>query len=211
MPIYGPGTVLFKHNNGECNITLVLDGVYYAPHILHHLLSVTTLTRKGFRCTIGDKTQIWDKTGTLIIMAAQLNSSDSLHWFSSSPMQPDSKASSIQRDDNYFLWHGCMGHCSRNALCHTFNHVSGIPKLDIPPTLQPCCGCSLSKATEQPFPPSPSRGEKPLGLVHTDLCKFPVQSRTKHVWMMTFLDGFSGYGSIVCLKRKSDVATAFRN
>ena len=70
MPIYGPGTVLFKHNNGERDITLVLDGVYYAPHISHHLLSVTALTKKGFRCTIGDKTQIWDKTGTLLITAA---------------------------------------------------------------------------------------------------------------------------------------------
>ena len=97
MPIYGPGTVLFKHNNGEHDITLVLDRVYYAPHILHHLLSITALTKKGFRCTIGDKTQIWDKTATLIITATQLNSSDSLHWFSSSLMQPDSNTSSIQR------------------------------------------------------------------------------------------------------------------
>ena len=135
MPIYGPGTVVFKHNNGEHDITLVLDRVYYAPHISHHLLSVTALTKKGFRCTIGDTTQIWDKTGTLLITAAQLNSTDSLHWFSSSLMQPDSKASSIQRDNNYLLWHGRMGHCSHNALRHAFNHVSGIPKLDVPPTL----------------------------------------------------------------------------
>ena len=28
---------------------------------------------------------------------------------------------------------------------------------------------------------------------------------------MTFLDGFSGYGSIVCLKHKSDAATTFCN
>ena len=144
-------------------------------------------------------------------MAAQLNSSDSLHWFSSSPMQPDSKASSIQRDSDYLLWYGCMGHCSHNAHHHAFNHVSGIPKLDVPPTLRPCRGCSLGKATEQPFPPSTTRGDRPLGLVHTDLCEFPVQSHTKHVWMMTFLDDFSGHGSIVCLKCKSDAATAFCN
>ena len=144
-------------------------------------------------------------------MAKQLNQSDSLHWFSSSPMQPNSKVSSIQRDNDYLLWHGRMGHCSRNALRHAFNYVSGILKLDVPPTIRPCCGCSLGKATERPFPPSTSRGEKPLGLVHTNLCAFPVQSRTKHVWMMTFLDNFSGYSSIVCLKRKSDAATAFRN
>ena len=90
-----------------------------------------------------------------------------------------------------------------------FNHVSGIPKLDVPPTLQPCHGCSLGKATEWPFPPSTTRGDQPLGLVHTNLCAFPVQSRTKHIWMMTFLDDFSGYGSIVCLKCKSDTVTRF--
>ena len=33
----------------------------------------------------------------------------------------------------------------------------------------------------------------------------------KHVWMMTFLDDFSGYGSIVSLKCKSDVVTAFHD
>ena len=135
MPIYGPGTVLFKHNNGECNITLVLTRVYYVPHVSHFLLSVTALTKKGFRCTIGDKTQIWNKTGTLIITAAQLNPSDSLHWFISSPMQPESKASRIQQNNDYLLWHGCMGHCSCNALHHAFNHVSGIPKLNVPPNL----------------------------------------------------------------------------
>ena len=29
--------------------------------------------------------------------------------------------------------------------------------------------------------------------------------------MMTFLDAFLGYGSITCLKKKSDADTAFRN
>ena len=129
----------------------------------------------------------------------------------SSPVQPDSKASSIQRDSDYLLWHGHMGHSSHNTLCHTFNHVFGILKLDISLNLCPCCGCSLGKATESPFPSSTSRGDKPLGLVHTDLCEFPVQSHTKHIWMMTFLDDFSGYSSIVCLKLKSDTATAFCN
>ena len=79
MPIYGPGTVLLTHNNGECNKTLMLTGVYYAPHILHYFLSVTALTKQGFMCMIRDKTQIWDKTSNLVIMAAQLNSLDSLH------------------------------------------------------------------------------------------------------------------------------------
>ena len=69
MPIFGPGTVILRHYNGERNRTLVLTGVYYAPHVLHHLLSVMALTKQGFTCTIGDNTQIWDRSGTLVITA----------------------------------------------------------------------------------------------------------------------------------------------
>jgi hypothetical protein len=203
--------VILKHHNGEKDTTLVLTRVYHAPHVSNPLLSVIALTKQGFTCTIGDKTQIWDKTGNLVITAEQLNSSDSLHWFTLSPMKRDARATSIQKTDSYSLWHGHMGHCSRNVFRHGSSHVSGLPKLDIPTHLRPCRGCVLGKATQRPFPPSTSRGEKALALVYTDLCKFPVQSRTGFTWMMTFLDDFSGYGSIICLKRKSDAATTFCN
>ena len=71
---------------------------------------------------------------------------------------PTSKATSIQLDHSYLLWHYCMGHCSCNALHHVPDHVSGILKLEIPPMPPPCCGCLLSKVHEQPFPPSEFRG-----------------------------------------------------
>ena len=61
------------------------------------------------------------------------------------------------------------------------------------------------------IPPSESRGDKSLALVHTDLCEFPVRSRTHNTWMMTFLDDFAGYGTIFFLKKKLDADTAFRN
>ena len=89
------------------------------------------------------------------------------------------------------------------------DHVSGIPKLEIPPKEPLCHGCLLGKAHEQPFPPLESRGDKSLALVHTDLCEFPVGSRTHNTWMMTFLDDFSGYGTIIFRKKKSDVGVVF--
>jgi hypothetical protein len=87
--------VILKHHNGGKDTTLVLTGVYHAPHVSNCLLSVTALTKQGFTCMIGYKTQIWDKTGNLVIMAEQLNLSDSLHWFTSSPMKRDVRATSI--------------------------------------------------------------------------------------------------------------------
>ena len=59
MPIYGPGIVLLKHNNRECNKTLMLTGVYYAPHVSHQLPSIMAFTKQGFTCIIKAKTQIW--------------------------------------------------------------------------------------------------------------------------------------------------------
>ena len=162
-------------------------------------------------CTIGDKTQIWDRSGNLVITAEQLIPSEPLHWLLSTAMTPDSKATSIQSNQDYFLWHYHMGHFSHNALHHAPDHVSGIPKLEIPSIPRPCRGCLLGKAHKRPFPPSDSKGDKLLGLVHTDLCEFPVRSRMQHTWMMTFLDDFSGYGSIICLKKKLDADTAFQN
>ena len=162
-------------------------------------------------CTIGDKTQIWDRSGHLVITAEQLIPSDTFHWFLSTAMTPDSKAASIQLRQDYVLWHYRMGHCSRNTLCHALDHVSGIPKLEITFKDPLCHGCLLGKAHEQPFPPLDSRGDKSLDLVHTNLCKFPIRSQTQHTWMMTFLDNSSGYGFIICLKKKLNVDTAFRN
>ena len=173
MPIFGPGTVIIRHHNGECHKTLVLTGVYYTPHVSHHLLSIMALTKQGFMCMIRDKTQIWNRSGNLVIMAEQLIPSETLHWFLSTAMTPDSKAASIQLNQDYVLWHYHMGHCSHNALRHAPDHVSGIPKLEIPPKPWPCQECLLGKAHERPFPPSDSRGDLPLGLVHTDLCEFP--------------------------------------
>ena len=143
MPIFGPGRVILRHHNGERNRTLVLTGVYYAFHVSHRLLSVTVLTKQGFTCMIRDKTQIWDRSGTLVITAVQLIPSETLHWFLSTAMTPGSKATSIQSNQDYVLWHYHMGHCSCNALHHAPDHVSGIPKLDIPPMLSPCHGCHL--------------------------------------------------------------------
>ena len=116
MPIFGPGTVILRHHNGERPRTLVLTRVHYAPHVSHRLLSITALTKQGFMCTIRDKTQICPRSGSLMITAEQLIPSETLHWFLSTVITPDAKATSIQSKQDYVLWHQRMGHCSRNAL-----------------------------------------------------------------------------------------------
>ena len=70
-------------------------------------------------------------------MAEQLIPSETLHWFLSTAMTPDSKAASIQSNQDYVLWHNRMEHCSRNALRHAPDHVSCFPKFEILPKPRP--------------------------------------------------------------------------
>ena len=209
MHIYGPGTIIMKHFNGEETITLTLTGVWYAPHMGNRLISVTALTRQGFHCEITDKTCFWDNTGRLVITASMRNRLDKLHLFKADAIRPSSQCDTLQKEDSYIIWHMRFGHCSHNALKHAATHLDGIPSLIVPSDWSPCKGCLLGKASQTPFPPSASRGSHPLELVHTDLCEFPTRSRNHNHWMMTFLDDYSGFGSIVFLKKNSEASTKF--
>ena len=50
VPMYGPGKIILESFKGSEPI--VLEEVWYAPHAVHRLLSVNTLTGQGYRCVI---------------------------------------------------------------------------------------------------------------------------------------------------------------
>jgi hypothetical protein len=117
ISVYGPGTVLVKHFNGQETVTLTLSGVWYAPHIQHRLLSVTALTSLGFTCAIaGTKTQFFDKDSRLVLSASPRHSQDRLHWLQAHMLEPDVSCKTIQKEDDYLLWHAHFGHSSHNVL-----------------------------------------------------------------------------------------------
>ena len=63
---------------------IVLNEVWYAPHIVHRLLSVNTLSGQGYRCVINNQeSRIWNTSGTLVIQAAASSPRNNLHWFQS--------------------------------------------------------------------------------------------------------------------------------
>ena len=126
IQMHGPGTIILKQDTPKAPI-VHLPGVWYAPEAAHRLLSVTALTSQGFSCKITDKTKIWDKQGKLVIQASALLSSTLLHWFQSKLIIPEGAVYSLQESNSYHLWHLCLGHTSKNALCHAHKHLKGIP------------------------------------------------------------------------------------
>jgi transposase InsO family protein len=212
IQMHGPGTVILKQDRPKVPPVL-LTGVWYAPEAAHRLLSVTALTSHGFTCKITNVTKIWDRQGKLVVQASVLLPTTPLHWFRSTLITPGGSVYSLQAGDSTHLWHLRLGHPSRNALHHAHKHLKGIPILQDHASAEagPCKGCQLGKAHQRAFPPSSKRSDRVLGLIHTDLCEFPILSRSHAKWMITFIDDASGFSALHFLRSKADAVIALQN
>ena len=55
------------------------------------------------------------------------------------------------------------------------------------------------------------RSDRVLGLIHADLCEFPVQSRSHAKWMITFIDDASGFAALHFLWSGAGAVTALQD
>jgi transposase InsO family protein len=120
---------------------------------------------------------------------------------------------SLQAGDSTHLWHLRLGHPSKNALHHAHKHLKGIPILQDHASAEagPCKGCQLGKAHQRAFLPSSQRSDRVLGLIHTDLCEFPILSCSHAKWMITFIDDASGFSALHFLRSKADAVAALQS
>ena len=178
---------------------MLLTGVWYVPDTAHRLLSVTALTTQGFMCKITDKTKIWDKQGKLVIQTTALLPSTPLHWSRSKLIISTGAVYSLQDGNGYHLWHLHFGHSSKNALCHAHKHLKGVPTLQDPPLKNICKGCLLGRGHERAFPAFSKCADHILGFIHTNLCRFPIQSCPYTKWMIMFIDDALGFATLYFL------------
>ena len=105
------------------------------------------------------------------------------------------------------LWHRRLGHASCEALARAVRDslVEGLP----PPqafrkaseTL--CEDCVSGKTNAEPLPPSNRQSNRPLELIHTDLCgTIPCKSAGGARYAVTFVDDYSRCGVVQLLQNK---------
>ena len=111
---------------------------------------------------------------------------------------------------DYTLWHRRMQHAHQHVIKHLSKNTEGGPHqtTDTPPGA--CEGCEKGKSKRLPFPLSRLRAMQSLDLVHSDLDEMPVLSIGGYKYTTTYLDGYSSFGVMFYLKRKSDEFTAFK-
>ena len=112
--------------------------------------------------------------------------------------------------DGYILWHNHFGHAGKKIIEDLLGHVKGVPsRIASPSTQSPCEGCEFGKSKRLPFPPSKSRADEPLDLVHMDLVDKPSLSINSYRYEYTILDNASSLGTMYYLKHKSDTFKCF--
>ena len=65
--------------------------------------------------------------------------------------------------------------------------------------------------TSKSFPQSLTHASKPFERIHSDLKSFPVESYHRYKYFISFLDDYSSYAWVVCIRTKDAAISALRN
>lgn len=111
------------------------------------------------------------------------------------------------------LWHLRLGHASLNYLKMLQKKEKKLERVKFDDSIRDCEVCILSKMEKLPFKQNRSRAERPLQIIHSDVMgpikptSWPCQKR----YIIVFVDDYSRYARVYCLKSKDESGQAFES
>jgi transposase InsO family protein len=91
------------------------------------------------------------------------------------------------------------------------NLVTGAKLKGAVSTNNPCKICIAGKFATAPFPRRPNRSSNLLDIVHTDVCgPMRIESKGGARYFVTFTDDYSRWTQTYLIRKKSEVASKFR-
>lgn len=213
IQVLGRGTVVMdiQIKSGDKR-RVTLNNVLYIPEGNTRYFSPTSILDKNCQSILADRSWTITKDDREIIYG--LKDIYGLFWIRSTIIKSQDHFNAISSSvkiRNYELWHNRLGHPGKKILEKLSVGTNGTPtNISIPTDTSPCYGCLTGKGKRSPFPPSESRAEHPLDLIHSDLVDFPSQSIDNYRYAATFLDDYSSYGQQFYLKTKDQTLEAFK-
>ncbi|KAH9745480.1 hypothetical protein KPL70_004087 [Citrus sinensis] len=206
VPVKGRGNILFRAKDGSHQI---ISNVYYVPNMKSNILCLGQLLEKGYDIHLKDYSLfLRDDKGNLITKVRMSNN----RMFPLNIQNDVAKCLKACHKDQSWTWHLRYGHLNFGGLelISKKSMVKGLPYINHPDQL--CEGCLLGKQFRKSFPKeSNSRAQKPLELIHTDVCgPFKPNSLGKTNYFLLFIDDFSRKTWVYFLKQKSEVFEAFK-
>ncbi|PKU78070.1 Retrovirus-related Pol polyprotein from transposon TNT 1-94 [Dendrobium catenatum] len=206
IEVKGKGNILIRLKNGNHQF---ISNVYFVPNMRSNILSLGQLLEKGYDIHLKNNYLfLKDNIGTLIAKVPMSRN----RMFLLNIQNDVAKCLKACYKDVSWLWHLRFGHLNFGGLelLSKKEMVRGLPCIKHPD--QVCEACLLGKHFRKSFPrESSSRAQKPLELIHTDVCG-PIKpcSLGKSNYFLLFIDDFSRKTWVYFLKQKSEVFGIFK-
>ncbi|CAJ2633694.1 unnamed protein product [Trifolium pratense] len=206
VAVKGKGNVLIRLKNGDHQF---ISNVYYVPNMKSNILSLGQLLEKGYDIQLkNNNLSIRDHSNKFIAKVPMSRN----RMFVLNIQNDVAQCLKMCYKEESWLWHLRFGHLNFGGLelLSKKEMVRGLPYINHPN--QVCEGCLLGKQFKMSFPKeSSSRAQKPLELIHTDVCG-PIKPRSlgKSNYFLLFIDDFSRKTWVYFLKEKSEVFENFK-
>jgi transposase InsO family protein len=208
------GKLWLDTNNGP----VILCGVLLVPSFAVNLCSEGRLADKGlYIVKTATTASVRDnQTQDEIISGTRQDDLYKLDCTIRRPGQSSALAATADVLPDVALFHRRLGHPSIKATKKLLfsNAVIGVDQTASMQQALPtstCLVCKKGKAKRASFPQSTYRASAPCALIHSDLMgPFTDASMGGALYVVTFLDDFSGYGEAVPIKGKTDVYDELR-
>lgn len=206
VAILGKGSILFDCKNGDQRL---LNEVYFIPSLKNNIISLGQMTEEGSQVIMdGSILSLFDRNKTLLLRVKR--SSNRLYKTLLKTGRPICLLAT--KDEPAWTWHSRLGHVNFPVLkkMSEKNMATGVPKIEHPN--QVCEGCVIAKQTRTSFPnQAVFRAQKPLQLVHADLCgPITPTSIGGSKYFLLLIDDFSRWMWVYTLSEKLEAFSVFK-
>ena len=207
----GSGIVTLKLNvPGRESQIGSLEDVLYVPKLTYNLISVSKVTKAGNHVSFNElQGCIRDSRGELIAVASKMGN---LYYLNSEPLN-NCQVNAVSDSSRESIWHRRFGHLGERNL-HKLSKENLVNGFDynVSREIGFCEPCVNGKSHRTPFTEGErQRAEKPLGIVHSDLCgKLSSPSLGGAEYFLTYTDDKTHYVWTYVLRNKHEVFQVFK-
>ena len=199
----GKVEMLFTGVDGR-GVRIELDDVLYVPEVERDIISLPSLCRAGHEVRMAEgQMDVLLASGELLRAVER----DRLFILDAVPLEIVVAAVTESPD-----WHRRAGHVGNAALIKACECVDGIPRGELTNSCE-CESCTIAKMRRSPGKARTRETTRRLELVHSDI-HGPMRTptfRDGHVYLICFVDDFTGYVAVYTLKAKSQALAALKH
>jgi hypothetical protein len=200
--IKGKGMVSLSNGKGKAQDVLLVDGMK------QNLLSVIQMHDRGCEVVFTSKDCKIKYANLGQVVAKGIRIEDNVYV-----LKEDREECHLSKHDEIWLWHRRLGHLNFDHLIKLKNieAVKDLSRISKPQDSM-CKPCQVGKITRTPFKSkSFTSTEKPLQLVHMDLCGPSRQEGTgRENYFMLIIDDYSRLTWVAFLKEKNEAFEKFK-